>query len=264
MPQAAEGRPCGPYEHAQALGRAGEHSCKFFRCGSALSQRKWPIFAFGTAPRGENEAACMRHPAGRRPRGPDQHARALGRVGEHFHKFFRCGSALSHCKSLDFAPDAAPRAPCGARTAVSVRSVCGVHRTRALMQKSAFRAPSYGTASRGAPFRPFLAGGAPRHRHRGGPAVLVCICASGRYIQDTLHPPTAVRAPQGACGMTANAKSSDLQWESAESTSWGRWKCSQTRLGARTCWPGSPRRRPATWRMHAASRAAAELRRSAP
>ena len=174
MPQAAEGRPCGPYEHAQALGRAGEHSCKFFRCGSALSQRKWPIFAFGTAPRGENEPACMRHPAGRRPRGPDQHARALGRVGEHFHKFFRCGSALSHCKSLDFAPDAAPRAPCGARTAVSVRSVCGVHRTRALMQKSAFRAPSYGTASRGAPFRPFLAGGAPRHRHRGGPRRRSC------------------------------------------------------------------------------------------
>ena len=116
MPQAAEGRPCGPYEHAQALGRAGEHSCKFFRCGSALSQRKWPIFAFGTAPRGEN----------------------------------------------------------GARTAVSVRSVCDVHRTRALMQKSAFRAPSYGTASRGAPFRPFLAGGAPRHRHRGGPRRRSC------------------------------------------------------------------------------------------
>ena len=64
--------------------------------------------------------------------------------------------------------------------------------------------------------------------------------------------------------MTANAKSSDLQWESAESTSWGRWKCSPTRPSGWACWSDPPRRRPAGWRMHAASWAAAELRRSAP
>ena len=70
----------------------------------------------------------MRHVAGRRRGGQGQHVRVLGRSVEHFQRPHDVDSALSHCKSLDFAVGAALRARCGVWSAVSVRSVCCVYR----------------------------------------------------------------------------------------------------------------------------------------
>ena len=80
-----------------------------------------------------------------------------------------------------------------------------------------------------------------------------CFTARGRCIQHTLRTLTALHTPQRARSAAPTAKSSDLQWESAESTSWGRWKCSTLRPSTRTCWPCPPRRRPAAWPSHTTS-----------
>ena len=66
---------------------------------------------------------------------------------------------------------------------------------------------------------------------------IFCITARDRCIQHTLRTLTGLHAPQGARSAAPTAKSSDLQWESAESTSWGRWKCSTLRPSTALIWP---------------------------
>ena len=78
----------------------------------------------------------MRHVAGRRRGEPGQHVRAPRRVCEHFQRPHDVDSALSHCKSLDFAFAVIPQAPCGARTAVGGCSVSCMYRPLAQMQTS--------------------------------------------------------------------------------------------------------------------------------
>ncbi len=103
---------------------------------SAHHSEEWVHGALRRNSAAAHEAACMRHPAGRRRGGSDQHAQPLGRVGEHFQRPHDVDSALSHCKSLDFAFAVIPQAPCGARTAVGGCSVSCMYRSLAQMQTS--------------------------------------------------------------------------------------------------------------------------------